>query len=216
MKISYSACIVVAAFSVAHAQDYYGKFEGELLLRPLSGNNGMRLEKDYSFIDPSGDRWDAPAGTVTDGASIPRFLWTVAGNPWGADYRNAAVIHDVACKEKKRSWEAVHLNFYYAMRTAGVPPRKAKIMYTAVYHFGPKWVMQNIKTKVPEVGSTGIVLVPEENFSEILMLPLRKHTQTMDEEDYKKIEESVKLLEKQRIDEGAQLVVLRRDETVED
>jgi hypothetical protein len=53
------------------------------------------------------------------------------------------VIHDVACVEKKRPWNMVHENFYYGMLASGVEPPRAKVMYAAVYHFGPRWSTPN-------------------------------------------------------------------------
>lgn len=38
----------------------------------------------------------APAGMVTDGASIPRLFWRLVGSPWTGRYRRSAVIHDAA------------------------------------------------------------------------------------------------------------------------
>lgn len=35
--------------------------------------------------------------------------------------------------------------FYTAMRAADVPDPKAKQMYAAVYAFGPKWVLREVK-----------------------------------------------------------------------
>jgi hypothetical protein len=49
------------------------------------------------------------------------------------------VIHDFYCDSKKRSWQDTHKVFYYAMRAANVDEKTAKIMYGAVYLFGPRW-----------------------------------------------------------------------------
>jgi hypothetical protein len=58
------------------------------------------------------------------------------------------VIHDVACNERKREWQDVHLMFHRGMLASGVDARVALVMYAAVYHFGPRWpreVIQSIK-----------------------------------------------------------------------
>lgn len=34
------------------------------------------------------------AGFETDGASIPRALWSIVGSPWSGDWDKAAVLHD--------------------------------------------------------------------------------------------------------------------------
>ncbi len=49
------------------------------------------------------------------------------------------MIHDYYCDRKERSWQDTHQVFYYAMRAANVDEKTAKIMYGAVYLFGPRW-----------------------------------------------------------------------------
>ena len=49
-----------------------------------------------TYTDPSGRKWEVPAGFVTDGASIPREFWSLIGSPYTGEYRVAAVFHDAA------------------------------------------------------------------------------------------------------------------------
>jgi Protein of unknown function (DUF1353) len=91
------------------------------------------------FIDTGGTHWNAPQGALVDGASNPHAFWSVIGGPFEGRYREALVIHDVACEERGRPWKEVHRAFYNAMRCRGVSELQAKIMYYAVYHFGPRW-----------------------------------------------------------------------------
>jgi hypothetical protein len=74
----------------------------------------------------------------TDGASVPKFFWFYYA-PFTGNYRNAAVIHDYLCDTKITTWEATHKIFYNAMRAADVTENDAKILYAAVYYFGPRW-----------------------------------------------------------------------------
>jgi len=99
----------------------------------------MQLNEDFAYISPSGKRWDAPNGSIVDGASIPQVFWTVVGGPFEGQYRNASVVHDVACVKRSEKWEDVHRMFYYAMRAGGVSESRAALMYAAVYKFGPRW-----------------------------------------------------------------------------
>ena len=65
------------------------------------------------------------------------------------EYRDASVIHDYFCdkrRQPRRPWQQVHRVFYEAMRLSGVSVVKAKVMYAAVYRFGPRW---NLKISVP-------------------------------------------------------------------
>jgi hypothetical protein len=100
------------------------------------------LRAPLTYTDPACRKWIAPANSVVDGASIPQWAWSIIGGPFEGKYRDASVIHDVACDEKKAHWQDVHLTFYNAMLTNGVEIVKAKIMYAAVYYFGPRWTLR--------------------------------------------------------------------------
>jgi len=116
-----------------------GRFDGELVLRPLPDGRLMQLVKPFSYIDGTGETWDVPAGAKVDGASIPRPLWSIVGGPFEGKYRNASVIHDHYCKEQTRYWEATHRVFYEAMLASGENLKRAQLMFYAVYRFGPRW-----------------------------------------------------------------------------
>jgi hypothetical protein len=117
----------------------FGNFIGEVIARWLVDGRKMELTADFAYLDPSGRRWNAPKGSIVDGASIPQVFWTVVGGPFEGSYRNASVVHDVACVKKEGHWQDVHRMFYYAMRAGGVSDFRAAVMYAAVYRFGPRW-----------------------------------------------------------------------------
>lgn len=119
----------------------WGEFNGRVVAEWLDDNRRMRLVQDFQYVDPAGITWDAPAGIDVDGASIPRVFWTFIGGPFEGRYRNASVVHDWACDPKNRmnTWRKVHQMFYNATRRGGVSELSAKIMYGAVYHYGPRW-----------------------------------------------------------------------------
>jgi hypothetical protein len=71
----------------------------------------VQLEHPFGYIDPKGLVWDVPAGTETDGASIPRVLW-VTHPPFTGKYRAAAVVDDYYCQTKARGWRETHEVFY--------------------------------------------------------------------------------------------------------
>jgi len=123
----------------AFGADVFGKYVGRVVTEWVEDARKMKLLEDFAYIDPSGNRWEAPKGSIVDGASIPQLAWSFIGGPFEGQYRNASVIHDVACDERKRYWEDVHWAFYTGMLASGVGKIKAKIMYAAVYHFGPRW-----------------------------------------------------------------------------
>jgi hypothetical protein len=145
-NIFFSLIAAVLSFSVARtllADDLskFGHFVGPLDIELVNVNQGRmgKLLSPFAFVDPDGKVWTAPKGLLTDGASIPQALWSIVGSPWTGLYRNAAVIHDQYCDSHSEPWQAVHRVFYRGMLANGVGPIKAKIMYAAVYRFGPRW-----------------------------------------------------------------------------
>ena len=118
-----------------------GTFKGDLVLKEIAGgdNSSFELVNDFSFVDSNSRLWTAPKGIVVNGASIPKFFWSFIGGPWSGKYKRASVIHDHFCETKSRKWDDVHRVFYDAMIASGVSELKAKLMYFAVYRFGPRW-----------------------------------------------------------------------------
>jgi hypothetical protein len=117
-----------------------GTFEGlppQIAL--LGDGRTARLLAPLSFTQANGTAWPVPAGVELDGASIPRVLWSLIGGPFEGRYRNASIVHDHYCVVRTRSWQDTHRVFYDAMRSSGESATKAKVMYYAVYRFGPRW-----------------------------------------------------------------------------
>ncbi|MGB7623659.1 MAG: DUF1353 domain-containing protein [Terriglobia bacterium] len=141
--------LIAFAWATTCAAQGYGSFIGKVVTEWLDDGRKMKLLEPFAYIDPVGSKWDAPKGWIVDGASIPQIAWSVIGGPFEGPYRNASVIHDVACDQKQRPWRDVHRAFYTAMLAAGVDPIKAKIMYGAVYQFGPRWERQVRLTDIP-------------------------------------------------------------------
>ncbi len=116
------------------------RFIGDVKTLWLKGSlRKMELISRVQFIDKQGIEWEAPKGSIIDGASIPRFFWRFIGSPFVGHYRRASVVHDVYCVTKSRPHKQVHKMFYEAMRVDGVGYIKAKVMYIAVRLGGPKW-----------------------------------------------------------------------------
>ncbi len=135
-----AAAAVAASAPAAHAETYFGKFIGKFVAEfdEEGGGRKVTLMEPYGFVDPYGKEWNVPTGYKTDGASVPAALWALYP-PFTGNYRSAAVIHDYYCDNKDRSWQDTHKVFYFAMRAAHVDETTAKVMYSAVYLFGPRW-----------------------------------------------------------------------------
>jgi Protein of unknown function (DUF1353) len=117
----------------------FGSFQGDPQVRLLDDGRRMELLADFAYFEPGGRKWDAKTGAKVDGASIPQAFWSLIGGPFEGLYRKASIVHDVACEKKDRDWRDVHRMFYTACRCDGVAALEAKILYAAVYHFGPRW-----------------------------------------------------------------------------
>lgn len=126
----------------------WGRFVGAVVARWHDDGRSMTLVEPFAYVDPREARWDAAAGSVIDGASIPRAFWSLIGGPFEGRFRDASVVHDAACAERSREWRAVHRMFYEACRCGGVDAVLAKTMYYAVHHFGPRWRFEERKSVV--------------------------------------------------------------------
>jgi hypothetical protein len=123
-----------------------GKWKGDLEVRFFSGMSGdghpvelILLLKSFGYTDSRGVEWDVPEGYISDGASIPEFLWALLGGPYSGRYRDAAVIHDFYCREKTRKWQDVHLVFLEAALNRGTAESLANSMYAGILLDGPRW-----------------------------------------------------------------------------
>ncbi len=85
-------------------------------------------------------------GTVSDGASIPRFAWTLIGHPFQGEFARSAFLHDVGCERRTEPARVVHRRFYDGLRAEGVGFFRARAMWLAVSAWHPFWRIDNSKT----------------------------------------------------------------------
>lgn len=130
------------------ASSGWGRFVGDVVARWEADGREMTLVEPFAYVDPRDARWAAPVGAVVNGASIPRAFWSLIGGPFEGRFRNGSVVHDVACVVRDRPWQQVHRMFHDACRCGGVAAAKAAMMYYAVYHFGPRWTVEERRTFV--------------------------------------------------------------------
>lgn len=139
-----ASAMFVSAASMAQMPGVYGSFPHPLQLEMLRDGRTGKLVSKFAYLDAANRYWDVPVGAMVDGASIPRALWTIVGSPWTGKYREASVVHDYYCDNHSAPWRVVHRNFYSGMLANGVDIIQAKIMYAAVYRFGPRWDFEYI------------------------------------------------------------------------
>ena len=105
------------------------------------GARRIRLLDDFAFVENLGDgkwhRWEALAGDVCDGSSIPWLLQRWAGSPFVGLHRFPSVPHDRACVERTMPSWRVHRMYLKGCLAAGQP--YAKVYGRAVILSGPKF-----------------------------------------------------------------------------
>lgn len=120
---------------------------------PIStlGETEAVLMEDWHVDEVFGYRFVVPAGTSTDGASIPRFLWRLCGHPLMAPRVYAALLHDWlygggihvdAPLPASSAWpgdlsrKEADECYYALLRHFGAPAWAATIEYYALRLFG--------------------------------------------------------------------------------
>ena len=107
---------------------------------PIStlGETEAVLAEDWHINEVCGFRFTVPAGTTTDGASIPRFLWRLCGHPLMAPRVYAALLHDWLYSDFKLTAPAIHDARYYNSALPSDLTRKEadECYYALLRHFG--------------------------------------------------------------------------------
>jgi hypothetical protein len=95
-------------------------------------DRNMCLLETFWYLDPQGRRWEAPKGAVTNGASIPRTLWSSIGSPYTGNYRRASIIHDIAIRTVGVVRSEADTMFYFACLAGGCMLMESKLLYAGV------------------------------------------------------------------------------------
>lgn len=134
----------------------HGRFSGLPVQIALNEDGrSAKLLAPLLYIGLDERRWLAPTGAWLDGASIPKAFWSVIGGPFEGRYREASIVHDHYCITKARTWRDTHRMFHEAMLCRGVSAFKARLMFYAVYRFGPRWIDPSTIEGVAAVPTTG-------------------------------------------------------------
>jgi len=100
-----------------------------------AGHPTVALLSAFTYVDAVFGVLTVPAGFLSDGASIPRFLWAVVGCPHDT-YLRAAVIHDHLYRSAALPREWCDAVFLRALADCGIRLGKRRLMYRAVRLFG--------------------------------------------------------------------------------
>lgn len=116
----------------------HGRSGPVIELQP-DGVNVVVLEP-FTYHDPDGKAWTVPAGTVSDGASIPRPLWTLIGSPLTGKYRRIALVHDYLYRSQVTTKDVADRVLLDGMRCDGCDEQLANTIYEGVHLGGmPSW-----------------------------------------------------------------------------
>lgn len=107
-----------------------------VILKPYSKDK-FEVVQDY-FFECGFGRVNVPKGYITNGANIPRMLWSIYP-PNSPEYLSAVVVHDFLCDEAKsyEDYQKADKVFFIALKELDVGWFKSAIFYHAcrVYHF---------------------------------------------------------------------------------
>ena len=155
-------------FSLAHLEV---KYEASGVEDPETGVQLDRLTTPLTFVDQNDVEWTAPAGTLTDGASIPDWALSITGRPNKSAIFRAAIVHDAYCQASSkasdqlysRPWKATHQMFYDGCVACGASPSQAAMWWAAVRLGGPKWTGDGrlLESSLGDVAFTALDLIKE-------------------------------------------------------
>lgn len=107
------------------------------VVQPI-GKDKFRVYKDILYLGVC-----VPKGFVTNGANIPRLLWSLFP-PNSPEYLSAIVIHDYMCENVGLyGYEKADRYLYEAMIEIGVSKWKAKLFYTCCKYYHKFKVLKN-------------------------------------------------------------------------
>jgi len=114
-------------------------FIGTLKLEEVIPGEEWMLLDPLSFVRKNGAIYTAEELFHTDGASIPKWLWSLVGGPLSGKYAKSAVIHDKLCRSGIVPRKKADKIFLEAMKADGVAFWKRRAMYMAVRAYS-MWV----------------------------------------------------------------------------
>jgi len=107
-------------------------------------NGTIVLEKDMAFTLSDKSRVIVGRGYESDGATIPRLFWRVAGHPLQMPLLPCAVLHDALYESELLTRYKCDREFLHCMESVGIGEAKRRYIYLAVRLFG--WLEWNKNT----------------------------------------------------------------------
>lgn len=78
--------------------------------------------------------FEAPEGYSWDGASIPRWAWSIMGHPLEGDLRFASLVHDWLCEHSETAGDRMFADavFFKLLEEAGLSRWRRMCLWAAV------------------------------------------------------------------------------------
>lgn len=119
--------------------------QGDVILKFLDDNTDDCILLSDLYYTSDKFRIHVKKGMTTDGASIPRILWTAIGSPFIGKYRKASIIHDALYRSHALSKKDSDRVFLDIMKSLGVGTIKRYLIFGGVFTFG--WFSYANKSK---------------------------------------------------------------------
>ena len=110
-------------------------------------NGDVRLNEPL-FFEQDTVIWYALPGLVSDGASIPQFLWDHLGHPFYGPFLRSALLHDHYYRDDDHSYSRAQVDrmFYDAIRVDGAGRIVAAVAYMGV-RLGGRGAWNRVRVK---------------------------------------------------------------------
>jgi hypothetical protein len=122
------------------------QFNGDVILEEMK-NGFWKLQDDFSYINES-IQVEVKSGFTTDGASIPKMLWSIIGNPLENDLLKPAIIHDGLYTLMQLPRATCDKLLKEMLLLNGASKAKAFLIYYAVSFFGGSHWKKDTKNMV--------------------------------------------------------------------
>ena len=104
-------------------------------LIPYPNGKGYVLTMEYR-VTINGETVVIPRGFLFDGASVPRAVWSIIGDPFSPEFMIPAIAHDWLYWSRQWHQEKADKALFDLLKASGVGSLRAGSMYRAVRLFG--------------------------------------------------------------------------------
>ena len=111
----------------------------KVISTPFVSKNLEQLHEDYSItflVDSIEQKISIKSGYKWDGASIPRYCWSIIGGKYMPRFREASLVHDYMYENGLINKEVADRLFLELLDESSVKGIRRKLMYGAVRLFG--------------------------------------------------------------------------------